>query len=42
MSGLTQHTIWQMYYEGYHVHEIAEYLDISEWDVIRVIQPKGY
>lgn len=42
MSKSLRQKIWSMYYEGYYVHQIADALDISEYDVIRVIRSNGY
>ena len=42
MSKTIKAQIWTLYYEGYSVYEIAEALDLAEYDVIRILQPKGY
>lgn len=42
MSKSLRMKIWDLYYQGYYVHEIADALDISEYDVIRVLKPNGY
>lgn len=40
-KGLRQ-VIWALYYEGFTVREIADELNVSEYDVVRVIKPAGY
>lgn len=42
MSKSLRIKIWSMYYEGYQVHQIADALDISQYDVIRVLKPNGF
>ena len=42
MSKTTKAQIWTLWYDGYSVYEIAEALDLSEYDVIRILQPAGY
>ena len=34
--------IWELYYRGYAAFEIANELDITEWEVIKVLNPLGY
>lgn len=42
MSKTLRAMIWSLYYEGYMVHQISDMLDVSEWQVIQVLQPEGY
>ena len=42
MSRSTTQAIWALYYEGFTVREIADELNLSEYDVIRTLQPDGY
>lgn len=34
--------IWELYYRGEPAFKIAEILGITEYDVIKVLQPNGY
>lgn len=42
MSKSLRMKVWALYYEGYSFREIAEALDISEYEVVKIIRPAGY
>lgn len=42
MSKGLRNLIWQFHYEGYSNDKIADILDISVWEVVKVLQPDGY
>ena len=32
--------VWELYYEGYNNDQIADMLDITVWDVVKIVNPK--
>ena len=42
MSKGLKDLIWHYHYEGYSNDKIAELLDITVWEVVKVLRPNGY